>query len=652
MNREKLLPLFIISFSIPFAIITISPWLSSECQMTTHGDLEDHFTMSYLIRKQLKENLTIYPITFELNPMGHYQYLYSAFPYLLPLLIEPLFSNPRSSFLIFYAISYAFVPFSLFFLLKKITKNVKASLIFSMFFLISPSLNQQFTVHGSYHTIVALNFFFLGFYFLISYCDDSSIKNLIGFVIFTFLCGITHIFTFVFYFLVSFTYLILKRNFKGILLLLLSTFAASFYYIPLIIESTLISKITRSNPPILNFFELLSLGFLKFYTKYVPEMDYNYGPYLLILTLISLAMNLSIKRKRGTLTFALKRDIHLFPIVFFSIMLLYMLLYQIEIIAKFTVLDRLLFYAQISFLIFACYGFSRLKENKIFFIIILITLSLLSKNLIRMLTVSFFIIFTLIFISRKFVKPKFKRDYILSSFFIFFTFLPVTGIVPSSIYNPRIWCTYVPNINEFILPNDTYLAFSESPSAFFYNTGAKTANIIIYGRETHRGTIELKTPESFKKLKKMGVSKIIIERFFFPDYEFLKKYFNYTEIKGITRGMFLDVFDIYSTSFKRTENYTAEFISPIEINITKKNPNEENVTILIYYHPLWKVSNNLEIQSDEDGLILITNSSGIESFKIWFDTKYFNIGFFISITSFIILTYLIFRKSRMSKNGN
>ncbi len=650
--------IFLTVFSILFAFHTSKNWLQDGC-IVTASDFEIFRSIGQVIHLQLINYHWIYPITFA-SAHGATLFLYSSIPFLIPLIFTPVFSY-NTSLLITHILFYSLAPVSMYILLKNTTKNEFVSLLISLYFLISPALNAQYTVYGSYHTLIALPLFFLGINSLLQYEKTKTRKNAILFALYSFLLAAVHMSTFPFYFIFAFCYAAIKKEKKILIILFLATTASAYYITPVVAQQLTTISNTEAATYKGDFIGNFNGLFFKKHTTYTTAMDFNYRPYLILSATILILISL-IKKENNSYKISIR---HLTSKIPLWILVLYItVMLRIGTHGYHSLLplcfDRYGLFAQISFLLIIGVILSKTRISLPIYLIVTSILLLISNDNARVFAALIMII-PASYLLLSYIRPKFDsdirgkidvskikiKDTIIMIALILALFYPLTGNVFASNTSPRIWCSHIPHISEIITEKDIYRDIMESHTAITTLTKAKRANSI---GATDKSGIDLKLSlglndnRTYELLKKEGTTKIIIA-IFSPDfkekYAHLFKWFGEpTVIQGTRRGQ-PQYYLIFNTGFTSERDYDMKIITPTTLEITK-NPKVDEQMIHLLYHPWWKVEGRkATLGEDEDGFTVIKNAQAISKLRIKWDYKYFYLGWLITILSIILLICLI-----------
>lgn len=621
--------IILIIVSLTFSIITGMEWFNKDCTSTTIGDLETHYTFYKMFGNQLLNYKKINPIDFQISAPSNFAYRYSFVVYLIPYILYPLTFNLRNSFILTHLIFYALSSISLYLLLKNLTKNNFSSFFISFLFLISPTLNVQFSIFGSYHTLVSLNFLLLSLNFLTSYEKKPSKKNLILLLVFSFLCAITHIFTFAIYLLILATYLILKKDIKLTSYLILLLICTSYYYIPLVYDKFFVSGFSQSseNPGI--------IGTINSFFSFVPSTytwlsDFNYGPFIFMLALISTFLVFFSFNKKKIL---IKKNINKIVIVLvITQIILFLIFSYLPLFRDSVPNERIGFYLQVLFYLIIGYVFSKLELNLFIPLLLILIGGVLTPNkelYISSLTPLLIITLICLIISKKYYL---KLKHLPSLFFISLLLLPSTNLFNETNVIPRVWCYSFPESASNLM---------NSSSVYFTNMEGHSTLANFYGSRMGKGmgsagssslNLDYRTENDsvLENLKLAGITEIVT----LNDYEHLKLWFNdYDEILVKRRG-FNSKFTYYHTNFKNLhENIQVE--SPTHLIVNTSNMQ----FIPIYYHPFWE--SNSEI-FNQQGYIGFNSTEEIIELK--FNTTLFKISNIITLISIFFLLSLLKKK--------
>lgn len=627
MKDSKLTYLFIFTSFLLFSFLITGNWFLPDCTLTTHGDLENHFLNSLGFQEQLINYGFIYPVSFNYFSLGYYQFSYSSIPFLLPLIFR-LFMDARTAFFIMYNLLYALGGFFLFILLRRNKGSLIGSFLFSCLFMASGFMNQQFTVHGSYHTIAAIPSFFLTIICLQKCVDEEFNQlNLSLFIIFSALTMVTHFFMLVILSTFITFYLVVKKRFKLWLFFLMSVLLTSFYYVPLFFQSLLLPG--TGSGFIFNA-EKLSNTFL--FSLLIPEIesihltassDFFYGPYFFVTFII--ALSYVFHRKKG-----FKAE-WLFLSLIISLIIVTFLCSTIGLLDRNVPFDRITFFFQMSLFLFSAFVFARFKYG--FEAPLLIILFNFFPNeeflsVLSFLVVAGFIVY--FFSKKKLFFNRFIKDYLIAFVVLFISIIPLTLFIPNSLNYPRAWCVYFDDVS-FIKPSDVVM-FDERfvfRNSLVYLTGARTVNNI--GHTTLLNEIpSFDNREVFYEfLNRSGVSKWV----------FLSKKtddsltFNYRSADIDFKAVSLIVEPV---------PYFLQVINPINLKVRLREE-LSSLTLRLNYHPWWRAfSDNQElVVSQDDWFVKVSGLTGVDEFALVFDMSYFIIGALISIFSLALLVYLV-----------
>ena len=646
--------IFLTLFSIWFAFNSSKNWLQDGCIITA-SDFECHRTIGHFIQMQLLNYHTLYPVSFE-SIHGAYAFVYSYIPYLIPLILTPILSY-KTSFIMTYILFYALAPVAMYILLKNTTKNDFVSLLIPLYFLISPALNTQYTVYGSYHTILCIPFLLLGINSLIQYEKTKSKRNAIHFTIFSFMVGAIHIFTYMIYFIFTSCYSIIKKEKKLQILLLLTSTALAYYFIPVLGQQL----ISTSNEPLLksgNMAENYNSLFFKKYTSYTQDMDYNYRPYLLIGAIISILISCIRKEENGSYKLSyrqLKSKIPPLMIIFSLIMLILIAIHGYNSYTTRLPLERYGLFAQISFMLIIGVALSKTRINLPLYLILSSILILLSTDKTRIATA---LIIPAIYLTLSYTIPKFDKntrknidihkikikDTLIATTLIILLFYPLTGLVFSSNTSPRFWCSTIPHISEIVTEKDIYHDKMESYSSISTLTKAKRSGAVGSIAYHTKANLALNDNHTYELLKKEETTKIIIAIYsndWQQKYAHLFRWFGEPTVIQGTRRNQPQYYVVFNTGFTNERDYDMKIITPTTLEITK-NPQIDEQFIHLSYHPWWKTDNKqATLAKDPDGFTIIKNAHGISKLRITWDYTYFYLGWLITILSVIALIYLI-----------
>lgn len=630
MNDSKLtLVLVLVSFLI-FSFFITNNWFQPDCTLTTHGDLENHFINSLGFQEQLVNYGTIFPVTFNYFSLGYYQFSYSPVPFLFPLVLR-LFLDARTAFFTMYNLLYALGGFFLFLLLRRNKGSLIGSFLFSCLFLASGFMNQQFTVHGSYHTIAAVPLFFLTIIYLQKCVHDKKLDKLsiLLFIIFSVLTMTTHFFMLIILFIFITFYLFLKKKPRLWLFFMLSVFLTSFYYVPLFFQSILLPG--SGSGLIFNSEKLLDT-FL--FSLLIPEIqsidltaasDYYYGPYFLITFIIALFYARENKSFKGK---------WLFLSLTISLMIVTFLCSTIGLLDVNVPFDRVTFFFQMSLFLFSAFVFARVKYGFEAPLLVLILNFLPNEEFLPFFSVlvlsGFFAYF---FSKKKLFFNKFTKDYLLVFIVVVISVIPLTLFIPNSLNYPRAWCVHFDDVS-FIKSSDV-LMFDERlvfKNSLVYLTGAKTVNNI-------------------------GHTTLLSE---VPTFEDGELFFEFLNRSGVNKWVYLSKESSDSMTFRyrgininfkavssRVEPvpYFLRIINPVSLKVILREP-VNNVTLRLNYHPWWRAfSNGEELGvSQDDWFVMVRGLDGLEEFDLYFDTSYFILGWLVSIASLLVISYLVWKQ--------
>lgn len=647
--------LFLVIFSIFFAFQSSRNWLEDGC-IVTASDFEALRTLGYFIQEQLFKYHSLYPVTFE-SVHGGYQFVYSYVPFLIPAIFAPFLGI--KSHIIVYIFFYSLIPFTMYILLRNITKNEFISLLLSLYFLISNTLNVQYTVYGSYHTIIALPFMLLAINSLVNYEKTKNRKKAAQFAILSFLVGVMHLYTFIFYLFYVTLYSLVKKEKEMLMIILLVAAALSYYLIPTLGQQMIITSEapTPKNPDLPDMVRNFDFLFFKKYTNYTPEMDANYGPYLILSALLLIII--SCVRRDENRSFVsssnLRSNIPDYLLMLAISGLIWVAAYGYTSFASAFPLERLGFFAQISFLLLIGAALSKTRINLPIFLSIASLFILASNNKTRLLAA---LIIPSLYIIASYAIPKFDeelrkrtdltkikvKDTITIVIIVTLLFYPLTGLVFSSNTEPRFWCSTIPHAKEIITEKDIYHDSMESYSAISTQTKAKRSGGV--GGVSYHTLADpaLEDNHTYNLLKKEEVTKIIIGIYsndYMEKYAHLFKWFGEPTVIQGTRRSYPQYYFVFNTRFTNERNYKMKIITPTRIEI-EKNPDADEQLIHLSYHPWWQTDSKTAILSkDADGFTVIKNSKGISKITITWNYTYFYIGWIITILSVILLIYLI-----------
>ncbi len=614
---KYLLLLFI--FSLFYSFYISRDWFSSDCTTTTLGDLETHYYIYSALGKQLFEYHWIYPVDFSITNVGAFIYRYSPFPYLFPYIFYPFFGQ-RLSFMLTYILSFSFVPITFYIFLKSIIKKERLAFIVSWLLFVSPTLNVQFSIFGSYHTIFALNFFFLGLAYLFRYSVKPLKRNLNMFMLFSFLTFISHIFTAIFYFFILIVYSIVSKKYKILIVSLVVLLISSFYYIPLIYDKLFFNTFGAKSPnPGL-------IGVINEMFSFVPKeysfrSDYNYGPFIISgagIAMLYYFFNYWRTRKKKK-----EVDNFFFSISIVSMVALFLLSY-VSLFRDSFPNERVGFYLQVFFYINIAIVLSNKKIYYFLFFILLVLGFILTTTKLEYILKIIPLLSLLIF-DRKLFKFKLKFSDFISLILLIVLIIPIMLLFNETNVLPRIWCYhFFPT--DFIGPQDVYISDLEGGFGFHVTYGAKMAFAPGSMKGVYSMLSNLSTPYYYRRL---GVTKI----FLFRKSEELTKEFGEPLMflisrRGITGYIYVYILnDSYSFD-------SIDIVNPGHI-IVDTNGGKE---LPISYHPFWK-SDDAKLYNDNGFITLDTDK---ERINLVFDTKLFWISDLITIMS--LLSFALLRE--------
>jgi len=656
MQQKDLLILIsvLIFFIIIGFVITIN-WFSPFCSSTTLGDIEAHFLNSLIFSNQLKEYKAIYPLSFSFSSLGYYHFSYSTVPYLIPILFN-FFDNPRTSFLVFYILAYFLSGFFLFLFLKRNKRSVFSCLFFSTLLVFYGFMNQQFTVYGSFQTFLLVPLLLLTFIFLQkSTSKDPNKRDTLLFIFFLTLSLLIHFVGAIILFVFIIFYLLLTKNYRLFSYVFLSILFTSFYYVPLLSQSLLLSANSEGAS---SFF---SIDFSYFFrtisfisqsvegTGNTAQSDFFYGPFLFIGFIVCLIISyVKIDKDRLLINIKLERLDGILLSFVLAVFLVALMTSFIGVFRSNFPPDTVPFFFQLSFFLYVSFVLSK-TNYKWELVVLLFILSLFSRSvflvILFLLALVYFIIEAVY--TKKFSLNKFHLSYLITIFLVLILLLPFTTFVDSSISYPRVWCTFFPNgmfFNTSLSMSDLVLFYDENFFVFTipYLTGASVVNNI--GHTTLLKDIPLyPDQELFEFISKAGVSKFMftgLNREVNPSY-FLNKtgvgsthYFH----RGLKTNLNYVDFDVEPVPYLITE------VTPVELTVTLLD-SLSDVSLRLFYHPWWRASSDsTEFNvTQDDWFVKVSGLDGVDSFSLRFDTTYFNLGSLVSVVALLVLLFLFYR---------
>ncbi|MBD3311964.1 hypothetical protein GF352_00710 [archaeon] len=630
MKDSKLTLVLVLVSLLIFSFFITHKWFQPDCTLTTHGDLENHFINSLGFQEQLINHGTIFPVTFNYFSLGYYQFSYSPVPFLLPLVLR-LFLDARTAFFTMYNLLYALAGFFLFIILRRNKGSLIGSFLFSCLFIASGFMNQQFTVHGSYHTIAAVPLFFLTIIYLQKCVFDKKIDklNLSLFIIFSALTMATHFFMLIILFVFVTFYLFIKKKSRLWLFFLLSALITSFYYVPLFFQSILLpgsgSALVFNSEKMLNTF-LFSLMIPEIQSiDLTAASDYYYGPYFLTTFIIALFYARKSKSFKGK---------WLFLSLIISLVIVTFLCSTISLLDVNVPFDRVTFFFQMSLFLFSAFVFARVKYGFEVPLLIFILNFLPNEAFLPVFSVLVLAGFFIYFFSKKrLFFNKFTKDYLLVFIAVVISIIPLTLFIPNSLNYPRTWCVQFNDVS-FIKSSDVVM-FDERlvfKNSLVYLTGAKTVNNI--GHTTLLREVPTFEGEElfFEFLNRSGVSKWV--------------YLSKEASDSMTfkyRGIDID-FKAVSSRVEPVP-YFLRIINPVSLKVILRE-SVNNVTLRLNYHPWWRAfSNGQELHvSQDDWFIMVSGLDGLEEFDLYFDTSYFILGWLVTLASLLAISYLVWKQ--------
>jgi len=631
MQQNKVINLIVLAYLIGLSFYITRWWFNPNCTTTTHGDLENHFMNSLIMQEQFLDYGLIYPIDFKYFTLGYYHFSYSPVPFIMPLIFRLLF-DARTSFLIMYNLLYAFSGFALFLLLRKNKGSLSGSFLFTTLFMFSSFMNQQFTVHGSYHTIAVMPFFLLTIMYLQKIVKPKPSKKDLGFfVLFNSLTMLMHPFALVIMALLSPSYLIYKKRYKLISYLLISALITSFYYIPLFLHITSLPRVEEAGV----LFDLDYFSWIISDSVLIPspdsaditwEADYYYGPIYLITSIIAL-IYLKLKKK------LLEQE--RIAVTVLIITFIVSIIGSFSLVKSLVPSDRIAFFLQFSLFLLTAIVFSRSKyKTEIPLIILLFGLInfVFIKleyylQLVLLIAPAFYII--KIIIDRKIAFSKLNSNYLIPFIVMLVSIIPLTNFLPTTLNYERSWCTVFEDLS-FLDQSNNFLMHENPPFGLTltYLTGARTVNTI--GHTTIFKPLPSVDDEEFNQFLLISGADMFLAPTTQADTVIPFIFKDTLNHLGIFKGQVL------------AKPYTLLINNPIDFTVRINNP-INSTSLSIYYHPWWRAFdgvNELTIKQDK-WFLNVQNLTGVSEFKLFFDTSYFTLGWILTIIGLIILAYLI-----------
>ncbi len=604
--KEKLI---VLALFVTVAFLITAPWFDKKCTFATQGDIEGHFMTSLSFQEQLIKYGRIYPVSFKYFPLGFYHFSYSPFPFLLPLPLR-LFLNPRDAFFAVYTIFFALNGFTLYLLLRR-KGSASASFFFASLYFLSPLLNQQLSVYGSYHHIIMMPFMFMALLFSQKFIEKPSRKNALFFILFSFLAIITHFIMLVFLFIFFIVTDITKHKLKLTGLFIISALMSSFYYVPVFFQGLVINLSSHAETGIGKLLMVFSHSIL-FPVNNGEGMglsDYFVGPYLFISMIISIIVKWPVLKKNNI------------SLIFLAVSLILVILWSfVPFLNSSAPVDRIQFFLCLAFLLVTSFALSK----KIFGAELLIVTGILALIFPVQPLLLLLLMNAIFYVVEYFIKRTFHLKIGISLIIIIVLLLSFTNLFLNTINYFRIWCISFPT-TDFLHEGDIFLTpLMSSFRSLGYYTNAG------YGGTIGHTTLLKKLPsindKSFISFAKLGgINRILI----------------LTNDKGVP--FYYRIFKSYVMVYSLTPaslNYSQTIVNPALIHI--KTNMTDNVTLRIYYHPWWRAfaSDGRELNVSFNGFFINVQNNGYKDFNLMFDMKYFNVGAVISTLSFVFLFFI------------
>jgi hypothetical protein len=421
--------------------------------------------------------------------------------------------------------------------------------------------------------------------------------------------------------------LLVKRDLKLIVYLILMILCTSYYFLPLLYDKLFISGFRESsaNPGI--------IGTISSFFSFVPsdyswENDFNYGPFIFFLALISTFLFFFSIESKG-----LRINKNLNTVALIILITAYSLILLFSYFSPFrdsVPSERIGFYIQVFFYIIIGYIFSKFKLNFLAPIILIIIGAFLTPN--TELYIGIFTILLLFFLFKLIIEKNFsiKFTHIIGLLFLWIILLPSVNFFNETNVIPRIWCYYFPE--NLLDSNNVYLTDIESYVSFSDLYGARIGRGIGSAGGTGNFSLDYTVNDDgvLGNLELLGITKIIAWR----NYPHLNDWFQDSEDIIFGRLETDYFFTFYNTNFNNLYN-NIQVLSPTHLIV---NTSEMNF-IPVYYHPFWTSDSALY---DYEGYVGFDNQD--ELVELRFDTRLFTFSNFLSLFSFVVLLLFFNRK--------